>query len=90
MAKVTEAPKEHLLELRNRCEMSLTGVSEVINFSDNLVTLRTSCGDLTVRGEGLSMGRLNTETGELYIKGVVSILRYSKAKGKNRFEGLLK
>ncbi len=90
MAKVTEAPKEHLLELKNRCEMSLTGVSEVINFSDNLVTLRTSCGDLTVRGDGLSMGRLNTETGELYIKGTVSILRYSKAKGKNRFEGLLK
>ena len=90
MAKVTEAPKEHLLELKNRCEMSLTGVSEVINFSDNLVTLRTSCGDLTVRGDGLSMGRLNTETGELYIKGTVSILRYSKTKGKNRFEGLLK
>lgn len=90
MAKVTETPKEHLLELKNRCEMSLTGVSEVINFSDDLVTLRTSCGDLTVRGDGLSMGRLNTETGELYIKGTVSILRYSKAKGKNRFEGLLK
>ncbi len=90
MAKVTEAPKEHLLELKNRCEMSLTGVMEVVNFSDTLVNLRTSCGDLMVRGDGLSMGRLNTETGELYIKGTVSILRYSKAKGKNRFEGLLK
>ncbi len=90
MAKATETPKEHLLELRNRHEMSLTGVSEVVNFTDNLVTLRTSCGDLTVRGEGLVMGRLNTETGELYIKGTVSILRYSKAKGRNRLEGLLK
>lgn len=90
MAKVTEAPKEHLLELKNRREMLLTGVSEVVNFSDNLVTLKTSCGDLTVRGEGLVMGRLNTDTGELYIKGTVSILRYSKSKGKSRLEGLLK
>ena len=90
MAKVTEAPKEHLLELKNRREMLLTGVCEVVNFSDNLVTLKTSCGDLTVRGEGLVMGRLNTDTGELYIKGTVSILRYSKSKGKSRLEGLLK
>ncbi len=90
MAKATETQKEHLLELKNRREMSLTGVSEVVNFSDNLVTLRTSCGDLTVRGEGLAMGRLNTDTGELYIKGTVSILRYSKTKGKNRLKGLLK
>ena len=90
MAKSTEPRKEHLLELKNRQEMSVTGVSDVINFSDNLVTLRTSCGDLTVRGEGLSMGRLNTDTGELYLKGTITILRYSKAKGRNRLEGLLK
>lgn len=90
MAKATENLKEHLLELKNRREMTLSGVSEVVNFSENLVTLRTSCGDLTVRGEDLMMGRLNTETGELYIRGTVSNLRYSKAKGKNRLEGLLK
>ena len=90
MAKSAEPQKEHLLELKNRQEMSLTGVCEVINFSDTLVTLKTSCGDLTVRGDGLSMGRLNTETGELYIKGTITILRYSKSKGRSRLEGLLK
>lgn len=90
MAKVAEVQKEHLLELKNRQEMSLSGVTEVISFSDTIVSLRTVCGDLMVRGDGLSMGRLNTETGELYIKGCVTMLRYSKAKGRNMFEGLLK
>lgn len=90
MSKTTEVQKEHLLELKNRQEMSLSGVTDVIGFSDTMVSLKTVCGDLTVRGDGLSMGRLNTETGELYIKGCVTMLRYSKTKKRNMFEGLLK
>ena len=90
MAKSTEVLKDHSLELKNRQEMVLSGVNEVVSFSDVSVSLKTVCGDLLVRGEKLSIGRLNTETGELYIKGWITMLRYSKARKRNRFEGLLK
>lgn len=90
MAKGTDIHKEQVLQLKNRCELSLTGVCDVVSFSDTAASLKTVCGDLTVRGEGLSMGKLNTETGELYIKGTVTFVRYTKAKTKNVFEGLLK
>ncbi len=89
MARVEAPKKEQLLELKNREEMSLTGVMEVISFSETAVSLKTTVGDLLIKGEKLNIGRLNTDTGELFVKGRISMLRYSKVKG-GMLEGLLK
>lgn len=91
MAKNEVVFKEHSLTLKNREEMSLMGVCEVISFSDTAVLLRTDRGELCIRGEKLNIGRLNTETGELYICGIVSLMRYGKNKRKGGFlEGLMR
>lgn len=81
----------HTLFLEDRSKMTLEGVTEVCGFSENLVTLKTRRGALSVKGKGLSISRLNTETGELFISGEIAIIQYSKDKSTGSlFEGLFK
>ena len=91
MDKKPNVHKEHTLTLINRSVMTLTGVSEVIVFTDAEITLKTSCGHLLIRGSSLNIGKLNTDTGELSVSGTVTLLKYSKGKEKGGlFEGLFK
>lgn len=85
------AEKRHSLCLEDREKMALEGVNEVENFSDTAVSLKTTRGALTVQGKGLTISRLNTDTGELFISGEISLIRYSKdKKKKSLLEGLMK
>lgn len=90
MEKNTKAHKEHSLSLLERSAMTLSGVLEVVSFADSQIALKTSCGDLLIRGNSLNIGKLNTDTGELTISGTVSFIKYSKSKGGGLFEGLFR
>ncbi len=68
------------MEDRNR--ISLTGVSDVDSFDEQTVTVITSCGELSVKGSGLHIGRLSTETGEMSIEGKIDALVYSSDEPK--------
>ena len=81
----------HTLLMENREKLDLSGVKEVSAFSDTAVSLRTECGALMIQGRGLTISRLNTDTGELHVMGEVSALKYSKEKSRgSRLEGLFK
>ena len=91
MDKKPNVHKEHTLTLINRSVMTLTGVSEVVSFTDTEIALKTACGDLLIRGNSLNIGKLNTDTGELAVSGMVSLIKYSKGKDKGGlFEGLFR
>ena len=82
---------EHKAAVENRERMELSGVTEVMCFSDTAVVLTTNHGLLTVKGKSLKMSRLDTDTGELKINGEIDSLQYSKAKKRGHvFEGLLR
>lgn len=82
---------KHSVLLEDRRKMALTGVKEVLNFSDSSVSLRTVCGALLIQGKALNISRLNTDTGELYISGEITAARYSRDRGSSGFfEGLFK
>lgn len=86
-----ELASGHTLLLEGRSKMTLSGIKEVTGFSDSEVMLKTSCGALLVHGKNLNISRLNTDTGELFISGEVSVMKYSKDKNKGSiFEGLFK
>ena len=53
-------------------------VDEVVRFDDTEVSMRTSRGMLTVHGEGLRVGRLAIDTGELAIDGAFDALDYTE------------
>lgn len=91
MIKNEQNTAKHSLILESREKMTLSGVNEVCAFSDTAVVLKTNMGDLTLRGKNLNIGKLNTETGELFISGEFNSLQYSKSKNKGSvFEGLLR
>jgi sporulation protein YabP len=82
---------KHSITLDDRYKMTLSGVKEVSTFSDASVSLKTTRGALLVQGKGLTISRLNTETGELYINGEISLIKYSKDKSKGGIiEGLFR
>ena len=72
-----DVPQNIIIE--NRSRMSVSGVSDVENFDENTVQLYTNRGLITVKGSGLHIERLNLETGELAVEGLIDGLEYSEA-----------
>ena len=70
-------PMPHLLTLSERRALTVSGVRDVRNFDDLTVEADTEQGLLTVKGSGLHISRLNTETGDLTLEGQVDSLTYS-------------
>ncbi len=72
--------KKHTLVVEDRGSLRLSGVEDVESFSEKLVVIKTSQGRLSVKGEGLLIKDLRTETGDMSITGTVDVLEYSKVK----------
>ena len=72
-------PMAHSLTLDERAKLTVTGVEEVERFDEERIELRTVKGRLTISGEGLHIGRLSLETGELSAEGALSGLQYEDA-----------
>lgn len=68
--------RPHSLILKDRSELTLSGVTDVDSFDEMTIVAYTDYGELTVKGSGLHIGSLNTETGELTVDGQVQSLVY--------------
>ena len=66
----------HRLTLDERRRLTVTGVEEVVSFHEEEVAVRTVKGLLVVRGEGLKVDKLEKESGELTVSGLVTDLGY--------------
>ena len=62
------AQKEHSLNMQNRAQLSLTGVTDVSGFDDGLILLATSLGPLAIRGEALHIDRIDLSVGQLEVR----------------------
>lgn len=74
----SEVQRSHTLSMENRDKLSLTGVEDVSGFDESLVVLTTSMGELTVRGEGLHIERIDLDSGQLEVRGKVQELSYDE------------
>ena len=72
----------HRLTLNERRQLSMTGVSEVVSFDENLVVLQTSLGTLMVHGQQLQLKNLSLEGGQVWVSGTVSALVYEEPRAK--------
>lgn len=70
--------KAHSLSMENREKLSLSGVEDVSGFDETLVLLRTTMGELSIRGEGLHIGRIDLESGSLELSGRIQELSYEE------------
>lgn len=72
----------HSLIMKDRNELSLTGVTDVDSFDDTSIVAYTNCGELTINGTELHISSLNIDNGELSVDGNISSLVYLDNKPK--------
>ena len=68
----------HKLQVDNRKNGTMTGITDVKSFDDKEIFLETRVGSLTIRGAELSISRLNLEKGEIDINGKIDSMVYTK------------
>ena len=66
----------HRLELDGRERLVVSGVEDVERFDESGIVMSTSAGILTVTGEGLHIGKLSLDGGELHVDGRIDSLTY--------------
>ncbi len=66
----------HNIILESRSKLSVSGVTDVDRFDENVVLLYTSMGELTVRGADLHVNDLSVESGEMNIEGEIQSITY--------------
>lgn len=72
----------HSLQLKQRHQLSITGVSEVVSFDDSTVVLQTAMGTLIVQGQQLQLKTLSVEGGEVRVEGTITALVYEEPRPK--------
>ena len=76
MAQEDQMP--HKLQLNERRQLTMTGVTEVISFDEGSVILQTSLGTLIVQGRELQLKTLSLEGGQVAVDGNISALTYEE------------
>ena len=81
MREQTNAPQlpPHSVELTERKKAVIRGVQAVDSFNEQMVTLATTEGALTLLGSGLHVSQLNLEDGQLLVEGDIAALEYDPA-----------
>ena len=76
--QIPPSPKEkgHALMVRDRGQITVSGVSEVLSFDETNVRLVTTCGILNLEGDGLRIHVLNTADGTVAVTGRLNGVLY--------------
>ncbi|CAM5212404.1 MULTISPECIES: sporulation protein YabP [Ureibacillus] len=67
---------DHLLTVRNKKRMDMTAVKEIERFDQEEFYVKTSQGNLLIRGEELKIVHLDVDKGLLTLEGNVKLLQY--------------
>ena len=68
----------HRVELEGRDKLTVSGVEDVERFDEGCIVMSTCEGTLIVTGEGLNIGKLSLDGGELQVDGRVEALTYEE------------
>ncbi len=73
--------RQHTIRMTDRERIEIGGVTDVLRFDEEGVAVDTTCGLLIIKGEGLHVGRLNLEEGEVAVEGRMDALTYAENMG---------
>lgn len=91
MAYETGQQLYHRVELEGRDKLTVSGVEDVERFDEGCIVMATCEGTLIVTGEGLHIGKLSLDGGELHVDGRIDALTYEdtpEARGGGLFSRL--
>jgi len=66
----------HKLALDGRNRLTMSGVTEVESFDEQMVVLHTAVGTLVVRGTNLHLQLLSLDGGQVHVDGTVDSMTY--------------
>ena len=75
---------KHAVVLKDRKDMRIDGVSEVVSFDEHYVMLKTQCGDMAIEGNDLKIAVLEIDAGIVVLSGTVSGVYYSDEQKKEQ------
>ena len=79
-----ESNPYHNVVLKDRKILELTGVKQIDSFDANEFLLETAQGWMVISGKELTLGKLDTERGDVSIRGLIESMSYvSNKKGKS-------
>lgn len=79
----------HSIIIENRKEISLSGVSDCLEFDEETINLNTKLGKLTIKGSGLHIQSFDTETGEMTAQGRIHAVVYTSSDNNKSILGKL-
>lgn len=79
----------HNVMIKERKVMELTGVKQIDSFDSNEFLLETAQGWMVIQGKDLTLGKLDTERGDVIIRGVIESLSYVTNKKGNGKESVI-
>ena len=83
MAKMTEQNsivRPHSILIRDRKEMEIEGVQEIISFDEGQIQLKTEAGHMHIAGKNLHVTALQPDAGKAIVDGQIDSISYSGRK----------
>lgn len=77
------------VKMIDRSSISISGVNKIVSFDDEEFLMDTSMGNLRILGEGLELLKLDTNDGNVKIKGKINSFTFIDGKVKNKEDGLI-
>lgn len=81
--------RKHVLTLSDREKLSITGVTEVFSFDEEVIELETGKGYLEIKGDGLHIIKMNIDDGEVIVEGTVDELIYHDNQSQGKKKGTI-
>ncbi|MDR3319351.1 MAG: hypothetical protein LBS99_07925 [Clostridiales bacterium] len=66
------------VQIEQRKRITVSGVDEVVNVSETLLTLVTGAGAVNVYGTGMHINKYNADEGLLVVDGEIDAFRYAE------------
>ena len=70
------------IKIIDRSSIALTGITKIDSFDDEEFLMETNMGNLQLLGESLELLRLDTNDGNVKIKGKINALTFIESKSK--------
>lgn len=77
MAEEKRKSSKHTLNMEERERVRIGGVLEVLSFDEEGIMMETTCGLLMLKGNGMHIGKLDLEAGDVTVDGSVDSVTYS-------------
>lgn len=76
------------VKMIDRSTITITGVNKIVNFDDEEFLMETNMGNLRLFGSSLELLKLDTNDGNVKIKGKINSFMYIDGKVKDKEESL--